>query len=170
MRKSIVILVVLSLIAASAGCVRVGPQKSKKPAKVEGQAGRAVPFYSLSIDANYDPRLDNLIPGYKLLPVIMRNLSLRPIPMDFKRDRWVIVGEKGQRYRAVNTLKLKDPVMWRELPDKMRTMIDYPEIIPINYSVTFDLLLPKRVNLEYFRQIRYYNAAWKQEFVIEKEY
>jgi hypothetical protein len=167
--KVLTIFVLLSLFVA-AGCFRVKPQQAKRSGKIEGQAGRMIPFYSLSVDANYDPRLDNLIPGYKLLPVIMRNVSLQAVPMDAKKDRWILVGEKGQKYRAINSLRVKDPVLWREVPDKMRTMIDYPEILPINYNVTFDLLLPKRANLQYFRQIRYYNAAWKQEFVIEKEY
>jgi hypothetical protein len=168
MLKKFFILILIASVAV--GCVRAKPRQAKRPSKVEGQAGRTITPHSISIDANYDPRLDNLIPGYKLLPVIIRNVSLRPIPMDPRRDRWVIVGEKGQRYRATNSVRIKDPVLWRTIPDKMRTMIDYPEIIPINYSVTFDLLLPLRTELEYFRQIRYYNAVWKQEFVIEKEY
>ncbi len=52
----------------------------------------------------------------------------------------------------------------------MRNLIDYPEIIPINYSVTFDLLMPAKAKLDYFKEIRYYNAALNQEFVLEKEY
>jgi hypothetical protein len=142
----------------------------KKPAKVESVAGRIIPNFSLSIDANYDPRLDNLIPGYKLLPVIVKNMSLRNVIMDAKRDKWVIVSEKGHKYTAINSLKLKDRVQWREIPERMRALIDYPEIVPINYSSTFDILLPEKAKIDYFREIRYYNAEWKQEFVLEKDY
>lgn len=160
---------ILGICCLLVGCVTVNPGK-RQTGRIEGQAGRTLPVYSFSVDVDYDQRLDNLVSGYKLLPVVVRNLSLSAIVMDARKDRWVVVGEKGKRYRAVNSLRLKDPVAWRELPGKMRSMIDYPEVVPINYSVTFDLLLPARAQLEYFREIRYYNAAWRQQFVIEKEY
>lgn len=159
----------MCLVLVTLGCVVVRPGK-KKQGPIEGQAGRNLSFYSISIDANYDSRLNELIPGYKLLPIVMRNSSLRAVPMDAGNDRWIIVGERGQRYTAINSLRIRNPKMWRGIPDKMRTMIDYPEIVPINYSVTFDLLLPEKVRLEYFKEIRYYNAAWKQWFVVEKRY
>jgi hypothetical protein len=170
MAKSIRLIAAVSVLLACAACFPIRSAKPKKPPKVEGVAGRVLTSFSLSIDANYDPRLDGLIAGYKLLPVIVKNMSLRNVIMDAKRDKWVVVGEKGQRYAAYNTLRVKDPVLWREIPDKMRALIDYPEIVPINYSVTFDLLIPKKANLEYFREIHYYNAAWQQEFILEKEY
>ncbi len=160
-------MVVLTL---TTGCVAVREPDRKSSSQVEAQAGRLVAEYSISIDADYDPRLDDLIPGYKLLPVSFRNMSLRSIPMDVKRDRWVVVGEKGKRYRAVNSLRVKDPKIWRELPEDLRSLIDYPELVPINYSVTFDLLLPKKANLDYFREIRYTSVPLGLEFVIEKEY
>ncbi len=90
--------------------------------------------------------------------------------MDVKNDRWVVVTDRGQRYRALNSLKMRDERAWRELPEKMRALIDYPEVIPIDYSVTFDLLLPDTIDLQYFREIRYYSAAWRKEFILEKEY
>ena len=167
LKQTIAICLVLSTI----GCMpfRSNPN-SKQKQKIEGQAGRIIPAVSLSIDGNYESRLDNVITGYKLLSVIVKNMSLRNVEMDAKRDRWTIVGEKGRRYKAINTLRYRDPVQWRELPEKMQMLIDYPEIIPINYGVTFDLLLPKNAKLDYFKEIRYYNAAWGQEFVLEKEY
>lgn len=158
------------LILSLTGCATVRVGKKKPTKQVTGQTGRNIPQYSLSIDANYDPRLDNLIPGYKLLPVVIRNSSLQAIPMNLRADRWVIIGEKGQKYAAMNSLRLKDPVYWRRVPDQVRTMIDYPEIIPIGYSVTFDLLFPENVNLEYFEGIRYYNDALGKEIVLEKIY
>ncbi len=160
------VLVCLGLVA----CVPSRSARPKKGAKIEGYAGRMIPSHSLSIDANYDPRLDTVITGYKLLPVLIKNMSLGNVVMDWKKDRWVIVSEKGHKYEALNTLKVKDHVLWRQLPPKLRSLIDYPEIIPINYSVTFDLMLPKTAVLDYFREIRYFNAASRQEFVLEKEY
>jgi hypothetical protein len=168
--KTLGIILAALLFFSVSACFPIRSAKPKKPAKIESIAGRIIPSYSLSIDANYDPRLNDLIAGYKLLPVIIKNMSLRNVVMDAKKDKWIVVGEKGQRCAAINSLRIKNPVLWREIPEKMRAFIDYPEIVPINYSVTFDLILPKRAKLDYFREIRYYNAAWRQEFVLEKEY
>ena len=168
MKKYAASLLIVTLVFSA--CVPSRSASSRRKMKIEGYAGRMLPSQAMSIDVNYDPRLDNLIVGYKLLPAIIKNMSLRNVVMDLKKDKWVIVGEKGHKYAAINSLKLKDPALWRELPEKMRSLIDYPEIIPINYSVTFDLILPKSAKLEYFKEIRYYNAATQQEFVLEKEY
>ena len=158
------------MVLMAVGCVTVNPNQQKKSKTIEGKAGRTIQPYSISIDADYNSKLDGLIAGYKLLPVSVRNMSLRPFSMDVKEDRWVIVGEKGKKYTAINSLSLKDPVQWRETRDDLRSAIDYPEMIPINYNVNFDLLLPPNADLRYFREIRYYNADMRQEFVIEKEY
>ncbi len=151
------------------GCVTVKPGK-EMPKKIEGHAGRTLSFYSLSIDADYDPRLDDVVPHYKLLSILVKNVSLRPIPMDYKNDRWEIIADNGKKYRAVHSLKLKSPKSWRELPERIRNMIGYPEIVPINYSVTFDILFPPKVDLDYIKEIHYYNASWDKEFLIEKDY
>jgi hypothetical protein len=161
-------LILFFLAVPLLACVSSAPRRS--PKTIYGQVGRILPPYSLSIAADYDSRLDGIIRGYKLLPVMIRNLSLKPMGMSASRDRWIVVGEKGQKYRAVNSLRVKDPSYWRDLPEKLRSAIDYPEVVPINYSVTFDLLLPPSATLEYFKEIRYFNAAWQQQFVIKKEY
>ena len=56
-----VILVLAATAALAAGCFPSRSAKPKKPPKVESVAGRTIPSFSLSIDANYDPRLDDLI-------------------------------------------------------------------------------------------------------------
>lgn len=151
-------------------CVEVRNGQPKVPKNIQGKAGRPLPYFSLTIDSNYEPALDNVVKGYKLLPIVMKNFSLKAIPMDLKNDRWVVVGEKGKSYKALNSLKLKDPVAWRKLPEAVKNLIDYPEILPIEYSVTFDILLPKNAKLEYFKELRFYSASLGKEFVIEKEY
>lgn len=170
MVKKIFVAVLCVLFAAGCFPGRSATPKKKRQTKIEGQAGRVIPGLGLTVDANYEPRLDNVIAGYKLLPVVVKNMSLRNIPMIHKLDRWVIVGEKGHRYKAVNSLRHKDPRLWREIPERMQNLIDYPEVVPINYSVTFDLLMPAKANLEYFKEIRYYNAALGQELILEKEH
>ncbi|QQR80039.1 MAG: hypothetical protein IPJ69_11965 [Deltaproteobacteria bacterium] len=166
MKKITLLLVVLAL---QISCVAVNP-KAAPPKKIHGKAGRPLPYFSLTIDSNYEPQLDHVVKGYKLLPVVMKNFALKAVPMDLKNDRWVVVGEKGQTYKALNSLKLKDPVAWRKLPEDVKNLIDYPEILPIEYSVTFDILLPSNAKLDYFRELRFYSSALGREFVIEKEY
>ena len=152
-----------------ASCVTVGTKPPKKT-QIKAEAGRTIPFYGLSIDANEDPRLDDIFENYKLLPILIKNASLTPTEMDVVKDRWEIVGDNGKVYKALNTIRLQEPVLWRETSKKIKNIIDYPEIIPINYSVTFDLFLPKKADLKYFRAIRYFNAATRKEFVLEKRY
>ncbi len=108
------VLLLFSLSACFPG--RSATPARKKNQKIEAQAGRVIAGMGLTIDADYDPRLDNVIAGYKLLPVEIKNTSLRNIPMLDKLDRWVIVGEHGQKYKAVNSLRHKDPRLWREVP------------------------------------------------------
>ena len=149
-------------------CAPSSPAK-RRPSRIEVEAGRFIPGYGFSIDAGYDPRFDNLIPGYKLLTVVIRNTSLSVIDADAKRDRWVVVDVKGKRYSAINSLKYKDRPLWRDLPEKLKGLIDYPEEIPISYTVTFDLLFPRSLDLRDFQAVHYKNAAWGQEFIVTKE-
>lgn len=159
------LLLVLSFTLACAA----GRETKKSPQRVLAGSGEFIPGYGFSIDAAYDPRLDGLVEGYKLVTVVIRNTSLHVIQTDPKRDRWRIVDREGRARRAVNSLKLKNRELWRTLPEGLRKLIDYPENVPISYTVTFDLLFPKRVVLQEFQEIRYRNAAWGQEFRIAKE-
>lgn len=160
---------VIFTVLFAIGCVSSKPS-TPGGKRIAGKAGRTLPYIGISIDSNYDARLDHVLKGYKLLPVLIKNYSLKSIPMDVKNDRWVVIGEKGQKYTALNSLKTKDAAAWRRLPENIKNLIDYPEIIPIEYSVTFDLLLPTSTNLEYFKEIRFYSAPLQKEIIIEKEY
>ena len=162
-------LLLLTLILLTA-CAPSRSAQKKTNKIIQGDAGRIIQPYSISIDTKYDSRLDHLIPGYKLLPIVIRNVSLQPITMDVRQDRWVVIGENGKKYPAFNSLRIKNPVEWRNVPEELRSIIDYPEVLPIGYSVTFDLLLSPQANLDYFKEIRYYNATLRQEFSIQKEY
>ena len=172
MKRKILAVLLLTAVVSLSACVpfKSGKRQPKKNEKIQSVAGRIIPSYSMSIDANYDPRLNNLIDGYKLLPVIIKNMSLRNLIMDVKLDKWVVIGDKGQKYLAINSLRFKDRELWRSMPENMRALIEYPEIVPVNYSVTFDLFLPTKANLDWFREIRYFNAALQQEFILEKDY
>ena len=152
------------------GCIKTQDgQRRRKPLKViEVQGGSTIPFYGFSIDAFYDPRLDHLVPGYKLLNVGIRNISPFVVPMDAKKDRWILVDKIGKKHRIVNSIRVRNERLWRELPSELRHRMEYAENVPISYEVTFNLLFSERVDAHEFEELHYYNAAWKRTFVITK--
>lgn len=159
------ILIFLFLFA----CVSSPPKAHRRPKKVEAPAGKFIPGYGFSIDARYDPRFDNLVPGYKLLTVVIRNTSLQVIQTDRKKDRWVVIDREGKKHRGIVNLKARDRDLWIDLPEKLKGLIDYPDDIPISYTATFDLLFPLTVPLKGFREVVFKNATWDQEFLVSKE-
>lgn len=158
--KTTVLLIGCLLLAACAGNRRVE--------RVEGRAGHFIPGYGFSIDARYDPKLDTLVPPYKLLTVAIRNTSLNVIRMDPRKDRWVLVDADGKKVQAINTLRARDQKRWRRLPDRMRELMDYPDYVPISYTATFNLFFAPKVALEDFRQLRFKNASSNLEFLIDR--
>ncbi len=162
MKKTVGLFLLLLLIQG--GCAG-----KRKPEVAEAQAGRFIPRYGFSIDAQYDSKLDKLLPAYKTLSVGIRNTSLQLIRMEARRDRWIVVDRSGKKIRAINSLRHKDRKSWNRLSPRRRDLIEYPEVVPIGYTVTFNLFFPKKVALEDFRQIWYKNSASGQEFRIYKE-
>lgn len=140
-----------------------------RPETVEGRAGRFLPRHGFSIDARYDPKLDDLVPRYKPLAVAIRNTSLRVIFMDARKDRWFLVDGGGKKIRAVNSLRLRDPKVWGSLPEGVRRLVDYPEVVPISYTATFNLFFPAKASLKGFREVHYWNAFWNENFRISAE-
>ena len=144
-RASLLLLVVFFISVFLPSCAG-----KKKPQVIEGRAGRFILGYGFSIDAVYDPRLDKLVPDYRLLTVAIRNTSLQVIQMDASGDKWVLVNQDGKRIKAFNTLREKDNRRWKKIPEKVRNLVDYPEVVPISYTVTFNLFFPKSADLSDF--------------------
>ncbi|MBI2082851.1 MAG: hypothetical protein HYT76_04700 [Deltaproteobacteria bacterium] len=140
----------------------------KKLETIESRAGNFILGHGFSIDAHYDKKLDSLVPSYKLLTVAIRNTSLTVIQMNNEKDQWVLIDKSGKRHKAINSLRKKDAKRWKKLPEEVQQLVDYPESVPINYTATFNLFFPKRVDLEKFEEVHYKNVAFHRLFKIYK--
>jgi hypothetical protein len=118
------------------------------------------------LDANYDPRLNNLIPGYKILTVALTNNSTDVLRLNPLKDRWDMVDATGKKHRAINSLRIKDPQTFGKLPGKVQELVDYPVGIAVGYAETVDLFFPTSVSLDSFRTVSYYSEDRKQEYDI----
>lgn len=118
----------------------------------------------ITLDARYDPRLDNLIPGYKILTVAVTNNSVDILRLNPLRDKWEITDAMGKKRKAINSLRIKDPGLFSRLPSKVQQLIDYPVGISVGYSETIDLFFPQSVDLNAFRTISFFNANLDQTF------
>lgn len=116
------------------------------------------------IDATYDPRLDNLIPGYKILTIALTNNSADVLKLNPIKDRWEITDAAGKNRRAINSMRVHNPSLFGRLPSKMQNLVDYPIGISVGYSETIDVFFPLNTDLRNFRNISFYNAAIDQKF------
>jgi hypothetical protein len=118
------------------------------------------------LDANYDPRLNNLIPGYKILTVAVTNNSTDVLRLNPLKDRWDMVDATGKKHRAINSLRIKDPHTFSRLPGRVQELVDYPVGIAVGYAETVDLFFPAAINIDAFRTVSYYSDDRQQEYDI----
>ncbi|MFH1874412.1 MAG: hypothetical protein ABH859_04410 [Pseudomonadota bacterium] len=144
---------VLVFLITFLGC---GGKKANKPIEVYG--GMSIPGLGVSIEASYDPRLDNLAPGYKVLNVAMLNDSFRIIPLSPERDKWWIKTSKNEKkkYEVICDLRLYDSKAWHAIPANARKHIGYPLALPIGGRQVVDLFVKEDVPVEDFSEIIIY--------------
>lgn len=128
--------------------------------------GLKVPKKGLTIDANYDPRLDNLIPGYKVITIALTNNSFEVLKLNPLKDRWVIEDANGRKHKATNSVRIQDPRVFAMLPAQVKKLIDYPSGISVGYTETFDVFFPEDTDLEAFRSVSFYNSGLGENFDI----
>jgi hypothetical protein len=134
------------------------------PKASSSQARLNLPNWGIVIDANYDQKLDGVVPGYKIVTVALTNRSIDLIKLDQANDQWFVEDAVGKKLRGINSLRLRDPQTWTQLPNKVRDIIEYPGGVQIGYTQTFDLFFPQNVDLDHFRSISFYSAILKQNF------
>jgi hypothetical protein len=122
--------------------------------------------HGIILDANYDPRLNNFIPGYKILTVAVTNNSTDVLRLNPLKDRWEVVDAYGKRHKAINSLRIKDPRTFSKLPGRVQELVDYPVGIAVGYAETVDLFFPLQVELNSFRTISYYSEDRQQQYDI----
>lgn len=158
MKKYIGLVLIVAMIAtamtAHAARKSTSHSRSKKRDMVRVHAGTSIPKYALGVDVSYDPRFDRLVPGYKTLQVALVNNSFNILPMDPKKDKWIVHTSEGRKqYRAIGDLRLKDPRTWNKLPAAVQERISYPLLLPIGARQVIDLFVPEDAPLETFTQL-----------------
>jgi len=149
----------IACVAGLSACV----SKSDNP-KTSSTQRLNVPNWGITIDATYDKKLDEVVPGYKILTVAITNRSVDMIKLDPNNDQWTIEDAWGRKQKAVVSLRIKDPRVWDVLPPRVKDLVEYPAGVQMGYSQTFDLFFPQSVDLEGFRSIAFYSATLKQNF------
>lgn len=126
--------------------------RSKKNIEVMG--GTPIPGFGLSIDASYDHRLDNFVPGYKVINVAIVNDSFNIIGLDPKRDKWWIqLKNSKKKYPVVADLRGDDPEAWHQVPQRAHGLIAYPLVLPIGARQVIDLFVPSDVDASSFSKL-----------------
>lgn len=117
--------------------------------------------HGITIDARYDPRLDNLVPGYKIMTVGVTNSGFDILRLNPLKDQWDVIDAWGRKQRAIHSLRIKEPHVFVRLPERLQQMVEYPVGISVGYSETVDLFFPNSVDLKAFRSVSFYNAERK---------
>ncbi len=152
-------MVFAATIVALTGCFTAKDAKNPKTNQ-HMEAGKN----GITIDATYDPRLDNLIPGYKIVTVALTNNGFDVLKLNPIKDRWEIVDAAGKNRRAINSIRVHSPSLFGSLPQKVQMLVDYPVGINVGYSETIDLFFPLGTDLRNFRNISFYAADADQKF------
>lgn len=157
----------LSFITALACAVGCGMQPAKfKAQTIVIPGGTVAPALGVGFDVHYDPNLDDIIPGYKILTVAYTNNSMNIIQTDSSEDRWIVENRRGKKIKAITNLRNKDPDTWAGLPKKLKVLIEYPLLIPIGSTQTVDLLFKNKENLSEFKSVLYEPGGGGRKFKI----
>ncbi|MDO8519243.1 MAG: hypothetical protein Q7T11_03665 [Deltaproteobacteria bacterium] len=138
----------------------------KAPKKITSEAGLNIPAWGVAVDAVYDKRLDTLLPGYKILNVVLSNRGIDTIYLDPSKDKWVIIDSVGRKHHAINHLRKEDEKLWDSLPDGLRQKLEYPQAVKVGNSAKIDLFFSSKTELAGFREIEWDSVHFKKEFNI----
>lgn len=142
-------------------------QSAKKTSKkIRSEAGLNIPSWGIAIDAVYDSRLDELLPGYKIVNVVLTNRGAADIRLDAAKDDWRILDQLGKSHTATNHLRQRNEKMWADLPQGLKEKLDYPNLVRIGKSAQIDLFFPDDIELFNFREIVWRSSHFKKEFSV----
>lgn len=162
------ILFVIAALWCAYGCVMRPERPQMENIIIPG--GSVVPTLGVGFDVTYDPSLDDVIPGYKLLNVVYINNSMDIVQMNSAGDKWWLEDRRGKKIKAITDLRDKDPDAWSKLPKKLKVLMEYPLIVPIGSTESIDLLFKKDVNLGEFKSVIFRSAnANKQYKILPRE-
>jgi hypothetical protein len=144
--------------------------KGNKTGVVRSETGLNIPKWGLAIDAIFDPRLDDIIPGYHIINLVVTNRRAEPIVLNAKLDKWIVIDHIGKKHTAQNHVKFFNRKLWPLLPDKLKQMLDYPHQIGAGKSVSIDVFMSKSVDLFNFKEVIWRSAHFNKEFTVFTNY
>lgn len=134
---------------------------------VESETGLNIPEIGIAIDSVYEKKLDNLIPGYKLLLVVVSNKTSKPIYFDPKKDQWGIRDHLNHAHRGFNHPRSMSQKIWDKLPAGLKQELEYPQIVHDGNTAKIDILFKTSVELENFRTLVWKSTFFKKEFRLQ---
>lgn len=163
----VVVLCVIQFLLPSRGFARkMQTQKDEGQKVYQSEVGLKIPKLGIAIDAIYEPRLDRLIPGYKVLNVIIANSSAADLVLDPKKDKWTVINSRGDKVKTLNHLALKDEGLWMKLPVGLRESLHYPSQIKPGSEAKLDLLVQWSEDLTNFREIQWKSNSLKKDIYV----
>ncbi|MBU0506588.1 MAG: hypothetical protein ABII18_14045 [bacterium] len=174
---TLVVIIVVSLLPLNAeAAVSKRYTKDKKSTNVKtekvirSEVGLNIQEWGIAIDAVYDPRLDNLVPGYHIVNLVVTNRSGDAIQLNTRHDRWYIIDSMGKKHTAYNHVKQFNEKLWPQLPKKMQDMLEYPHVVNPGKATNIDVFLPKSVDLHHFREVVWKSEHFNREFNVFTNY
>lgn len=132
---------------------------------IRANGGAPIAPIGIIIDASYDPRLDTLVEGYKVINVVLSNQSFSIIYLDPQRDVWSVkLAGKSKAIKAIHNLRNQDPKSWSKLPEGAKKLVGYPLVLPVGAQDVFDLFVPASADLESFNELQAYIKSLNMRF------
>jgi hypothetical protein len=163
----------LSPVSSEARWNKSGRKSSRsRPSgkEVRSEAGLKIPEWGIAIDAIYNPALDNLIPGYKIVHIALTNSRAQEVQLNPASDRWYITDFHDKKHTAINHVKAVSDELWESLPPKLQAKLDYPKVVLSGKLTTIDVLIPSEVDLFNFKEVSWKSAFFKRSFDMYTNY
>jgi len=146
--------IIISIAIASLIAVAATPALAKKKNVIRAAGGTNIGGLSLVIDASYDARFDDFVPGYKVINVAVINQSFNIIYLDPDNDRWSIkIAGKRRPVPVIHDLRKSAPKTWAGLSEKTRNIMGYPLFIPVGARQVIDVFVPNSVDAASFTEL-----------------
>jgi hypothetical protein len=142
------------------------PLQPRGKIEIKSEAGLNIPEYGIAVDALYDPRLDDLVEGYKIISILLTNRGTSNIGLNVRQDKWVIIDSAGRKHVAENHVSHFDRGTWEEMEPSLKQKLDYPQYVKGSHSTTIDVFFPKSIELLNFKEIIWKSASIGKEFNI----
>ncbi len=143
-------------------------QKAKEKI-ISSQAGLNIPQWHIAIDAQFDPQLTDLIPGYHTVILMITSKRQEDLIMDKNQDKWIIIDKNGDHHTAINGVQNLSSSLVNNMNPKLIEKLLYPEIIKPRTSRHIDVFIPKSIDLTNFKEVVWKSSQFKKDFAIVME-